>query len=104
MCFNAAHAFAPTTGIVLCNLVVITAKMPTQVQTSQKNDQDLSEEQRETRHGQTESEIWLVNWEPTWEAAKMIRSNPNYLKMAEEYETSTMSTFSTRNEPTNKKH
>ena len=34
--------------------------------------------------------------EPTWEAAKMIRSNPNYVKMAEEYEKSTMSTSSTR--------
>jgi hypothetical protein len=28
----------------------------------------------------------LVNWEPTWEAAKMIRSNPNNVKMAEESE------------------
>ena len=34
----------------------------------------------------------MVNWEPTWEAAKMIRSNLNYYaKMAEEYETSIMS-------------
>ena len=64
--------------------------------------QDLSKEQRETWHRRTESEIWLVNWEPAWEAAKMIRSNHNYVKLAEEYERSTMSTSSTRNEPTDK--
>jgi hypothetical protein len=32
----------------------------------------------------------------------MIRSNPNYLKMAEEYDTSIMSTSNTRTEPTDK--
>ena len=32
----------------------------------------------------------------------MIRSNPNYVKTAEEYEKSTMSTSSTRYEPTDK--
>ena len=32
----------------------------------------------------------------------MIRSNLNYVKMAEEYETSTMSTSGMRNEPTDK--
>jgi len=76
--------------------------MTAKVQINQKNDspafQDLSEEQRETRHRWTESEIWLVKWEPAWEAAKTIRSSPNYLKMAEEYETSTMSTSDTRND------
>jgi hypothetical protein len=35
--FNVAHAFAPTNGIALCNLVVITTMMPTQVQTDQRN-------------------------------------------------------------------
>jgi len=81
--------------------------MPAQVQTNQSKEwrcaacQDLSEEQRETWHGRTESEIWLVNWEPTWEAAKMIRCNP-YVKMAEEYETSTLSTSGIRIESTDK--
>jgi hypothetical protein len=32
----------------------------------------------------------------------MIRSNLNYVKMAEEYETSTINTSGTRNEPTGK--
>ena len=36
-CFNVAHAFAPTIGITLCNLVVITTMMPAQVQTNQRN-------------------------------------------------------------------
>jgi len=53
-------------------------------------------------HGRTESETWLVNWEPTWEAAKMIRSSPNYVKMAEEYETSNISTSDIRTVPTDK--
>ena len=30
-----------------------------------------------------DSEIWLVNWKPTWEAAMMIMSSPNYVKMTE---------------------
>jgi hypothetical protein len=51
----------------------------------------------------TRCENWLVNREPTWEAAKkMIRPNPKYIEMAEEYKTSTMSTSSTRDEPTDK--
>ena len=37
------------------------------------------EERRETWRRRTESKIWLVNWEPTSEAAKMIRSNPIYV-------------------------
>jgi len=31
-------------------------------------------------HRRTEGKIWLVNWERTREAAKMIRSNPNYMQ------------------------
>jgi hypothetical protein len=95
VCFNAAHAFAPTIGIASCNLVAITAKMPAQLQTSQKN--DTVQPARTLRcNGNfdrwTESKMWLVNWEPpTWEAANLIRSNPKHVKMAEEYEISTVS-------------
>jgi len=54
-------------------------------------------------HRGMESKIWLVHWEPTIDAGKMIRSNPNYVKMAEEYEKSTISTSDTRNEAIDKK-
>ena len=63
--------------------------------------QDLSEEQRETRHGQTESEIWLVNWEQQG-SSKDDQINPNYVKMAEELKTGNMSTPGIRIEPTDK--
>jgi len=43
--------------------------------------QDRTEEHR--KFGLDGQRIWLVNWEPTWEAAKMIRFNPNNVKWLE---------------------
>jgi hypothetical protein len=68
---------------LLRNLVVITTMMPNYKPIRRMALPSLPiEEQRETWHRRRESEIWLVNWEPRWEA-KMTRSNPNYVKWAE---------------------
>jgi len=80
---NLAHAFAPTAGLALCNLMVITTKMPVQLQTIQKNGivqqsaRTFLRSNRKFLDGRTESKIWSVNWETTWEAASMIKPNAN---------------------------
>ena len=104
MCFSAANALTPqvTIEIPLCSLVATTTKTPVQYEEWHcPACQDLSEEQRETRHGQTESEIWLVNWEQQG-SSKDDQINPNYVKMAEELKTGNMSTPGIRIEPTDK--
>jgi hypothetical protein len=83
-------------------LVFITAKRPSTDQSEEWHCPacQLPEEQWGIWQRRTESKIWLANWESTWEAAKMIRFSPNYVKMAEEYKISTMSTSGIIIEPT----
>ena len=55
------------------------------------------------QHRRTEKKIWLVDWKPAWESAKLSISNPNYGKMSEEFEANTMSTSGMKTEPIDKK-